>query len=239
VDPRGARRGATVTDRPVATGYLDDVYAERFPDAEVAKRDALWKENVRFLRRWIRRDSAVLDIACDRGHFIGNVEARERWATDLRDMRAQVGEGIRFVQADGLSLLEHLPRDHFGVIFMSNYLEHLPNSDAVMEQLRVARALLKPGGRLMILQPNIRLVGGAYWDFIDHKVPLTEKSLAEAVELAGLETEKVIVRFLPYTTKARLGRVGARPWMVRWYLRLPIAWRLFGKQTLYIARRAA
>jgi SAM-dependent methyltransferase len=228
-----------VTDRPAPTGYLDDVYAERFPDAEVAKRDRLWKENVRFLRRWIATDSVVLDIACDRGHFIRNVDARERWATDLRDMQAHVGARIRFVQADGLSLLDHVPRGHFDVIFMSNYLEHLPSSDAVIEQLRVARQLLKPGGRVMILQPNIRLVGGAYWDFIDHKVPLTEKSLREAAELAGLTTEKVIVRFLPYTTKDRVGRLGTRPWMVRWYLRLPILWRFLGKQTLYIAVRGA
>ena len=225
-----------MTDHPVATGYLDDVYSERFSDAEVARRDALWRENVHDLRRWIPRDAAVLDVACDRGHFIRSVDARERWATDLRDMRAAVGDGVRFVQSDGLLLLEHLPRDHFDVVFMSNDLEHLPDSDAVMTQLRVARALLKPGGRVMILQPNIKLVGGAYWDFIDHKVPLTEKSLQEAVELAGLTTEKVIVRFLPYTTK---GWEGTRPWMVRWYLRLPIAWRLLGKQTLYIARRPA
>ena len=225
-----------MTDRPVAPGYLDDVNAERFPDAQIAKRDALWRENIRYLRRWIPPDSVVLDIASDRGHFIRNVEARERWATDLRDMRAQVGEGIHFVQADGLSLLDHQPRDHFDVVFMSNYLEHLPHADAVLEQLRVARQLLRPGGRLIVLQPNIRLVGGAYWDFIDHKVPLTEKSLREAAELAGLATEKVIVRFLPYTTK---GRLGTRPWMVRWYLRLPIAWLLLGKQTLYIARRPA
>ena len=72
---------------------------------------------------------------------------------------------------------------------MSNYLEHLPSGDAVIAQLEVARRLLKPGGRVLVLQPNIRLVGAAYWDFIDHKVALTEKSLVEAGELAGLETE--------------------------------------------------
>jgi SAM-dependent methyltransferase len=223
-----------MTDRPVATRYLDDVYAERFPDAQVARRNALWRENVRYLQRWIPADSVVLDIACDRGHFIRNVAARERWATDLRDMGAQLGQDVRFVQADGLSLLDHLPRDHFDVVFMSNYLEHLPDADAVVQQLRVARELLRPGGRLIVLQPNVRLVGGAYWDFIDHKVALTEKSLREAAELGGLLTEKVIVRFLPYTTK---GRLGTRPWMVRWYLRLPLAWLFLGKQTLYIARR--
>ena len=41
---------------------------------------------------------------------------------------------------------------------------------------------------MIVLQPNVRLVGGAYWDFIDHQVALTEKSLVEAGDLAGLRT---------------------------------------------------
>ena len=52
---------------------------------------------------------------------------------------------------------------------MSNYLEHLECSRSVIDQLAVVRRVLKPGGRVMILQPNIRLVGARYWDFIDHR----------------------------------------------------------------------
>ena len=59
-----------------------------------------------------------------------------------------------------------------------------------------------------MLQPNIRLTGAAYWDFIDHKVALTERSLVEAAELCGFETERLIKRFLPYTTKSRLPQAG-------------------------------
>ena len=71
----------------------------------------------------------------------------------------------------------------------------------MIEQLRVATKILKPGGRVMVLQPNIRLSAGRYWDFIDHKVALTERSLVEAAELAGFQTEALVTRFLPYTTK--------------------------------------
>jgi hypothetical protein len=117
---------------------------------------------------------------------------------------------------------------------MSNYLEHLPSSEAVIRQLRVALELLKPGGRLLVLQPNIRLLGGAYWDFIDHKVALTEKSLAEAAELAGFTTLEVVTRFLPYTVKSRLPQ---HPALVRAYLAFRPAWRVLGKQTLYVAER--
>jgi SAM-dependent methyltransferase len=219
-----------------AATVLDRVYADRFSDAEALAKDGLWREVVRYLNAWIPRDAAVLDIGCDRGYFIRNVIARDAWATDIRDMSAHVGPDAHFVRADGLKLLDHLPRDHFDVIFMSNYLEHLPSAQAVIDQLAVARELLRPGGRVVILQPNIRLVGGAYWDFIDHKVPLTEHSLQEAADITGLDTEHVIVRFLPYTTK---GRLGGKPWLVRAYLKVPLAWRVLGRQTLFIARRPA
>jgi SAM-dependent methyltransferase len=225
---------AAVAANRDAPGYLDDVYAERFSDTDAVAKDAMWREIVRYLARWIPQDAAVLDIGCDRGHFIRNVTARDSWATDIREMSGHLGPDITFVRADGLKLLDHVPEGHFDVVFMSNYLEHLPGPQAVIDQLAVARQLVRPGGRIVILQPNIRLVGGAYWDFIDHKVPLTEHSLREAADINGLETEHVIVRFLPYTTK---GRLGTRAWMVRAYLALPLAWRILGRQTLFIARR--
>ena len=100
--------------------------------------------------------------------------------------------------------------------------------------LRVAFALLKPGGRVLILQPNIRLIGGAYWDFIDHQTALTEKSLAEAAVMAGFKTRQVIPRFLPYTTKSRIPQ---HPLLVRAYLAFPPAWWLLGKQTLYLGEK--
>jgi hypothetical protein len=87
---------------------------------------------------------------------------------------------------------------------------------------------------VVILQPNIRLAGAAYWDFIDHRTPLTERSLAEAAEIAGFRTVAVITRFLPYTTKSRLP---SHPLLVRGYLAFPPVWRLLGRQTLYVGER--
>ena len=175
----------------------------------------------------------MLDVACDLGYFIRHIRAGERWATDVRDVSASIGPEVCFVRVDGLALSSAVPHDSFDVAFVSNYLEHLPDPDAVIRQLTEIRKVLKPGGRLIVLQPNIRYVGAAYWDFIDHRVALTERSLVEAASAAGFEVERLIPRFLPYTTKTRLPRSG---WLVRAYLRLPLVWRLMGKQTLLVAR---
>lgn len=211
---------------------LPELYDARFDEREVSAKDAVWREIVRYLQRYVVSDAPVLDIACDRGHFIRWVDARERWATDIRDMRSALPEDILFVRASGLDLADAVPTEYFGTVFMSNYLEHLDSSDAVIDQLRVARRLLRPGGRVIVLQPNIRLVGPRYWDFIDHKVALTERSLLEAAELAQLHTVSLTTRFLPYSTKGRLP-TDAR--LVRAYLRFPPAWWLLGRQTLLVA----
>jgi hypothetical protein len=87
---------------------------------------------------------------------------------------------------------------------------------------------------VIVLQPNVRLIGGRYWDFIDHSVALTERSLVEAAELAGFATVELIVRFLPYTTKSWLPQ---HPLLVKAYLSFPPAWLLMGKQTLYVGER--
>ncbi len=213
---------------------LKEVYEHRFDEADQAHKETIWQELGRFLQRYIVPGARVVDIACDLGYFIRNIRAAERWATDIRDVGATLPPDVRFIRASGLDLAEVLPNDSFDLAFFSNYLEHLPSAEAVLEQLRVTFALLKPGGRVLILQPNIRLIGGAYWDFIDHQTALTEKSLAEAATMAGFKTKQVITRFLPYTTKSRLPQ---HPLLVRAYLRMPPAWLIFGKQTLYLGEK--
>lgn len=218
----------------IPRGDLDRIYETRFSREDAATKDSVWAEICVFLQRFVVADAPVLDVATDRGHFIRNIRASERWATDIRDVRSHLPPDINFVQVTGTQMTSLMPTDYFGTVFMSNYLEHLADSDVVVEQLRQAHAVCRPGGRVVILQPNIRLVGGAYWDFLDHRTALTEKSLVEAAELAGFTTTRVITRFLPFTTKSRLPQA---PALVRLYLRFPPAWLLLGKQTLYVGER--
>lgn len=213
------------------TESLGEIYEGRFSDRDAAAKFEIWREIVKFLSRWIDPAQPVLDVACDRAYFLRWVQASERWATDIRDVSDTLPPDVEFVRASGLELESALDGKRFGTIFMSNYLEHLDSSDVVVEQMRVAARLLLPGGNLIVLQPNIRFVGQHYWDFIDHHVALTERSLVEAAELAGLRTIKLVPRFLPYTTK---GRLPSSPALVRAYLRFPPAWWLLGKQTLYV-----
>ena len=213
---------------------LDRIYESRFSEDDVAGKDRIWVEICAFLQRYVDGDQPVLDVAADRGYFIRHIRTAERWATDLRDIRSALDPEIKFVEANGPTMSEKLPHGYFGTVFMSNYLEHLPDTSVVLRQLREAFAVTRPGGTVLILQPNIRLVGPAYWDFLDHHTALTEKSLREAAELAGYETTQIITRFLPFTTKSRLPQA---PRLVCWYLRVPAVRSLLGKQSLYVGIR--
>jgi ubiquinone/menaquinone biosynthesis C-methylase UbiE len=213
---------------------VDAIYSKRFDDADARAKDAVWREVTAYLQRFVPPDSTVIDIACDRGDFVRHITAAEKWATDLRDVSGYLTPDVRFVACNALDLSSHVEVEHFDVAFMSNYLEHLAGPDEVIRQLQEVYRVLRPGGRVIILQPNIRLVGGHYWDFIDHRVALTERSLDEAVALAGLRTVHLVTRFLPFTTKSRLPQ---HRLLVRGYLRFPPAWTLLGKQTLLVAQR--
>jgi len=117
------------------------------------------------------------------------------------------------------------------IIFASNIFEHLNNKEEVISAIKICPQYLVPGGKLLILQPNIKFTGGAYWDFIDHKVPLTDKSLIEAGKLAGFSIIKNIPRFLPYTTKSSIPQ---NPLFVFLYLKLPFVWLFMGKQSFIV-----
>jgi hypothetical protein len=81
--------------------------------------------------------------------------------------------------------------------------------------------------------PNIRYAYAEYWDFYDHYLPLSHLSLEEGLVQAGFDIERVIPRFLPYSTRSALPKA---TFFVRAYLAFPLAWRFLGKQFLCVAR---
>ena len=122
----------------------------------------------------------------------------------------------------------------FDAIFSSNLFEHLPSKSALTSAVLQAARSLKSGGKLICIGPNVRFVKSLYWDFYDHHLPLSDRSLVEIIRLGGLSPIVVLPRFLPYTM-AR----GWRPpmYFISWYLRLPIFWNFLGKQFLVVAKK--
>ncbi len=212
---------------------LESVYKHRFSDAEKAALSGVWKVLIDdFFSKWIAADASVLDVGAGHCNFINHVQARRRVAVDANPAVARnCTEGVEFVEASSLAGVDL--GEPFDVAFMSNFLEHLENSNDVLAMLASIRRQLKPDGRLIILQPNFALTGSKYFDFIDHKTILTDKSLVEAVEISGYAVAYLKKYFLPYTSKSALPK---KPWMVRLYLKIPLAHYFLAGQSLVIAR---
>jgi SAM-dependent methyltransferase len=216
---------------------LQSLYRHRFSPSELPAKNAIWQVLCRqFFQRYIDAgNDTVLDLACGYGEFINNIGARRKIAVDLNpDSPAALAPGIEFhaVRANELAPIASASVD---VVFTSNFFEHLPSKAVLSEVLEEINRVLKPGGRLIAMGPNIRYLPGEYWDFIDHHLPLSERSLAEALSVTGFQMTRVVGRFLPYTTQSRFPQT---PWLVRAYHLFPLAWRVLGKQFLVIARKA-
>ena len=217
-----------------ADGDLEAIYSIRFGQRSKA-RTVLWATLVTsYFQQFIKPTDTVLDLAAGYCEFINSVRCGIKIAVDLNPtVAAMANPDVTVHQASSTALPDSL-EGSVDVVWVSNFLEHLPDSDALLATLREVRRVLRPGGRLLVLQPNIRLTKAAYWDFVDHSLPITDKSLVEALKITGFAPELVKVRFLPYTTESRLP---ISPILIRLYLRCPPARSLLGKQTFVVARK--
>jgi SAM-dependent methyltransferase len=216
-----------------ASAALQQIYQTRFA-GKAAYRTRVWQELTRYFSQWVPSDGSVLDLGAGHCEFINQAASATKFAMDLNPaMTEQAAPDVTILQQD---CAEHWPLadDVLDTVFTSNFLEHLPDKNAVSTVLGHAYRCLKPGGHIIAVGPNIKYVPGEYWDFFDHYVPLTDLSLAEALRLQGFEIACRIDRFLPYTMSD--GREYPI-WMLRCYLAMPVVWRWFGKQFLVVARK--
>jgi SAM-dependent methyltransferase len=214
---------------------LHDIYRARF-GARTEQRRVLWETLVEaYFQQFVGPDDTVLDLAAGYCEFINAISCGTKIAVDLNPtVEEMAGPDVAVHHCPSDQLPPSLD-DRVDVVWVSNFFEHLADSAELLRTLAGIHRVLRPGGRLLVLQPNIRLTGPAYWDFVDHSLPITEKSLAEALALTGFAIDLMKVRFLPYTTESRLP---ISPALIRLYLRLAPAQLLLGKQTFVVARRA-
>ena len=178
---------------PKLESRLDNLYARRFPDAERRAKARLWRILCdAFFSRYVPEDGCVLDLGAGYCEFINNVRARRRIAVDVNPATAEyAAPGIEVHRVALASVASVVAPESVDLAFASNVLEHMRDPDALLAVLSAVRTVLKPRGRLLIMQPNVRHVGAAFWDFFNHTLPLTEKGMEEALGVAGLTVREV------------------------------------------------
>lgn len=215
---------------------LQRIYRARF-DGRFDYRNRVWNTLVRdYFQQFVRSEDTVLDLGAGYGEFINHIRCGKKYAIDLNpETLERVDIDVEVIPQD-CSTHWPLPNDSLDTVFTSNFFEHLPDTQALARTLREAHRCLKSGGRLIAMGPNIKYVPGAYWDFLDHHLPLTEQSLSEALLHQGFRIEKCIDKFLPFTM---VNGPHYPTFFVAMYVQLPFVWRIFGKQFLVMGKKGS
>lgn len=214
---------------------IKKMYDNRFDEKMKKQKDLIWMEICKYLMHISKRKKyrITVDIAAGYCEFINHFEGGgKKYAMDINlDVEYYAEQSVTAIIDDIENLMTYFKEETVSLFFMSNFLEHI-SKDMISHLLKVEYSLLEPNGEVWILTPNIRYVGGKYWDFYDHITPITENALIEEATLIGYRVEKCIPRFLPFTTKSRLPKI---PWIVGLYLKLmPLSGMVFGEQSFLI-----
>lgn len=212
---------------------IETLYNQRFSETDKARSRSIWKLLCdKYFSRFIRPQDVVLDLACGSGHFINNILCSRKIGVDINSsVRSSLDSDVEFFNFDAKSFNTSL-FIKIDVVFTSNFFEHLKDHKELELVLDQVLSVLKPEGKLLVMGPNIRYLGGRYWDFYDHRLALTHLSLKEVLELKGFKVELCLDKFLPYTTKSRLPK---HPFLIDLYIRHPWLWNFFGKQFFLVA----
>jgi SAM-dependent methyltransferase len=197
--------GAYLDPRPhpaALAGLYRRYYHGGAPKAP-GKRRLPWHSLLLRLRSWLRQD-ADLWLGARSGEKVADVGAGAGWPRAwIRERRIDylgievTPGGCAVMEQDGLQVfqgtLERVPRNlkgRFDLVCLSQVLEHLPDP---VRGLAQAKALLRPGGRILLAVPNwagrSRRRQGAAWINVHapyHLVHFSPDSLALAAEKAGL-----------------------------------------------------
>jgi SAM-dependent methyltransferase len=213
---------------------LARLYQYRFREADVAEKRRIWRVLCRYyFQRLVGENRVVVDLACGYGEFINAIAARVKYGIDLNpDSRGHLAPEVAFINAPAHDT--GLEAGCADVVFTSNFLEHLRSKEECDLVFAEILRILRPQGRFIVMGPNIRYLADKYWDFYDHTLPFSHLSMKEGLAQAGFEPELVIDKFLPYTTRSVLPQ-GSR--LIAFYLHMPWAWRLLGKQFLVTGRK--
>ncbi len=211
---------------PAGTGY-HAVHLTPDPGRAV-----VWRIVAEHLARWIPVRAHVLEIGAGYCDWINHVRAARRVAVDLwPDLGQHTARGVEPAVLDISVHLRSTGERAFDAVLASNVLEHF-EPDVVSRVVTDVKAVLRPGGRFIVVQPNFRYAWRRYFDDYTHRSVFTHVSLPALLRSHGFQIETVRPRFLPYSMKN--AGVLIRPWLVRAYLRSPF--KPMAGQMLVVAR---
>ena len=200
------------------------------------RRPIAWREIIRFLKKYIPTDAAVVDLGAGYCDFINQVKARKKYAVDyspnLSKFASAEVEKINTRSSD----LSAISTESIDVVLSSNLFEHFTEEELAQTMLEVKR-ILKKGGRLILMGPNFRLQPRRYFDDHTHKKIFNDSSLESYLLENGFKILLKMPKFLPQEVKNSPSILPQflLPLLVRAYIHSP--WKPLAGQMLFVAEK--
>ncbi|RYG04026.1 MAG: class I SAM-dependent methyltransferase [Chitinophagaceae bacterium] len=159
-------------------------------------RSVALKSKLRLLSGIKNNDRKLLDIGAGTGDFLSEAN-KKGWATtgfepDSAAQNIALSKGVHLVDD-----LDSLPNYSFDAITMWHVLEHVPD---VNQQIRQLKRLLKPNGLLVIAVPNYKSYDaslyGEFWAAYDvprHLTHFSKTSVSKLFDVHGMK----LIRYKP------------------------------------------
>ncbi len=181
-------------------------------------RVGVWREIVRYIHRDVGTVPLVVELAAGFCDFINQYPAQKKICYEINpDMKRWAGADIEMRCENALSV-GGMDDASVDLVFASNFLEHLDEKDLDKLIPRIYK-VLRPAGKLVLLQPNYRLCKDHYFDDPTHLTVFSDEKMGEFLGEYGFSINKIIPGFLPFSMKSRLPKW---PFWVRLYLASPI-----------------
>ena len=152
------------------------LYQTRFSD-RIQQRYDLWAVLIKcFFQKFFNKNDTVLDLGCGYGEFISQINCRKKYAVDLNpDSKKYLNKEVIFYRQSSTKM-NLVKSNSIDKIFVSNFFEHLEREDIALT-INECRRILKKGGKILILQPNIRFLAKDFWRFFDHITPIDDRAM--------------------------------------------------------------
>ncbi len=195
------------------------------------RRATVWKVLAEYLQRWVRPDGALLEMGAGYGEFTREIRCAAKWALDMNPALTRYwGDQVCPLIQSALDPLPISPSS-LDTVFASNFFEHftLEQGAAILAEIH---RVLKPGGRLIVVQPNFRLEPRRYFDDYTHRTAYTDNGFRDFLASSGYRVVHAEPRFTPFSMKSSMP---VSEWLIRLYLSLP--WRPLAGQFMIVAEK--
>ncbi|HZH34996.1 MAG TPA: class I SAM-dependent methyltransferase, partial [Pyrinomonadaceae bacterium] len=179
----------------------------------------------------LSEEARILDVGCGDGFHLGVLRefGKKTWTlegvdADERAVAIGARNGLKIHQ--GTLETVSLPENSYDLVILIQTIEHVADPPELLRQIR---ALLRPGGRLVIVTDNtdsldFTLFKGRHWGgyhFPRHWNLFNKSTIREIARKTDFEIDTLTTQVSPvnwtYSVRNSLADLGAPPWLVDFF----------------------